>query len=106
FQAEDGIRYLTVTGVQTCALPIFADLLEPSGDVPVEHAVGVGARGEKDVAGKILRDRELRLHQFEDLGPFALGLGGDRAFDQPRSEERRVGEEWYAQCEPQSHKIQ
>src|SRR2546430_11597511 len=24
FQAEDGIRYLTVTGVQTCALPIFA----------------------------------------------------------------------------------
>src|SRR2546430_4844982 len=27
FQAEDGIRDLTVTGVQTCALPI----LEPSG---------------------------------------------------------------------------
>src|SRR2546430_11538918 len=25
FQAEDGIRDLTVTGVQTCALPIFAD---------------------------------------------------------------------------------
>src|SRR5256886_8262148 len=24
FQAEDGIRYLTVTGVQTCALPISA----------------------------------------------------------------------------------
>src|SRR5256886_10413018 len=27
FQAEDGIRYLTVTGVQTCALPISAVLL-------------------------------------------------------------------------------
>src|SRR5256886_9755465 len=26
FQAEDGIRDLTVTGVQTCALPIFASL--------------------------------------------------------------------------------
>src|SRR2546430_700274 len=26
FQAEDGIRDLTVTGVQTCALPIFQDL--------------------------------------------------------------------------------
>src|SRR5256886_9648357 len=26
FQAEDGIRYLTVTGVQTCALPI-SDIL-------------------------------------------------------------------------------
>src|SRR2546430_512322 len=27
FQAEDGIRDLTVTGVQTCALPIFAGRL-------------------------------------------------------------------------------
>src|SRR5690606_39549092 len=26
FQAEDGIRDFHVTGVQTCALPIFADL--------------------------------------------------------------------------------
>src|SRR2546430_10024375 len=26
FQAEDGIRDLTVTGVQTCALPIFAQI--------------------------------------------------------------------------------
>src|SRR5256886_5969786 len=26
FQAEDGIRDLTVTGVQTCALPIFGGL--------------------------------------------------------------------------------
>src|SRR2546430_12246768 len=26
FQAEDGIRDLTVTGVQTCALPILTDL--------------------------------------------------------------------------------
>src|SRR2546430_12689921 len=25
FQAEDGIRDLTVTGVQTCALPIYSD---------------------------------------------------------------------------------
>src|SRR2546430_13712417 len=28
FQAEDGIRDLTVTGVQTCALPIFAELAD------------------------------------------------------------------------------
>src|SRR5688572_11251350 len=27
FQAEDGIRDLTVTGVQTCALPIYLDAL-------------------------------------------------------------------------------
>src|SRR5437867_4569894 len=36
FQAEDGIRGRTVTGVQTCALPIF-----PPGVVP--RAVGAGA---------------------------------------------------------------
>src|SRR2546430_5981685 len=32
-QAEDGIRYLTVTGVQTCALPIFlvGDALQALG---------------------------------------------------------------------------
>src|SRR2546427_5686702 len=30
FQAEDGIRDLTVTGFQTCALPISAVLLESS----------------------------------------------------------------------------
>src|SRR2546430_17484791 len=28
FQAEDGIRDLTVTGVQTCALPILRDLVQ------------------------------------------------------------------------------
>src|SRR3972149_3806121 len=28
FQAEDGIRYLTVTGVQTCALPIYTSELQ------------------------------------------------------------------------------
>src|SRR2546430_11394227 len=29
FQAEDGIRDLTVTGVQTCALPICSSLVMP-----------------------------------------------------------------------------
>src|SRR2546430_9612645 len=35
FQAEDGIRDLTVTGVQTCALPIYAG-------GPVELVAGEG----------------------------------------------------------------
>src|SRR2546427_6777814 len=43
FQAEDGIRDLTVTGVQTCALPISYDI---RGIVPStlneEVALGVG----------------------------------------------------------------
>src|SRR5256886_6729032 len=29
FQAEDGIRDLTVTGVQTCALPILGETFQP-----------------------------------------------------------------------------
>src|SRR5438094_5966715 len=33
FQAEDGIRDRTVTGVQTCALPIFGDQARPISDV-------------------------------------------------------------------------
>src|SRR2546430_11019865 len=39
FQAEDGIRDLTVTGVQTCALPIFLDVrdqLQPALRRPAE----------------------------------------------------------------------
>src|SRR2546430_11257236 len=38
FQAEDGIRDLTVTGVQTCALPISSDLRE-RGPLPEQEAV-------------------------------------------------------------------
>src|SRR2546430_5765273 len=46
FQAEDGIRDLTVTGVQTCALPIF-DVAPPRGGRrrnPVTGAVALAAR--------------------------------------------------------------
>ena len=43
FQAEDGIRDHCVTGVQTCALPIYhpflnRDPLEPS--VPIQENIG------------------------------------------------------------------
>src|SRR5579859_2145291 len=46
FQAEDGIRDLTVTGVQTCALPIFAVVLAPEevveADLVQAGRAGVG----------------------------------------------------------------
>src|SRR5690349_24677656 len=35
FQAEDGIRDLYVTGVQTCALPIFLDARKPPAHLPI-----------------------------------------------------------------------
>src|SRR5438270_4086615 len=66
FQAEDGIRDLTVTGVQTCALPIScitvmsgAFRLEP--DMTVMQALSVGGglttRSEERRVGKESRSR-------------------------------------------------
>src|SRR3989454_5472030 len=40
FQAEDGIRDYKVTGVQTCALPIW----KPSHGSSVEHGTTIGGR--------------------------------------------------------------
>src|SRR3989454_12649882 len=45
FQAEDGIRDYKVTGVQTCALPIFRQAVEPLGQ----------ALPEWDILGRVLR---------------------------------------------------
>src|SRR5690349_22635754 len=43
FQAEDGIRDLYVTGVQTCALPISADKLRVGDRVVVPFPIACGA---------------------------------------------------------------
>src|SRR2546422_3313854 len=52
FQAEDGIRDVAVTGVQTCALPIFTPLPEIvsaarefAAGVMVDDAHGIGVLG-------------------------------------------------------------
>src|SRR3712207_8329965 len=42
FQAEDGIRDIGVTGVQTCALPICKHSLDYSGGVSAEDNFGIG----------------------------------------------------------------
>src|SRR5947207_12980812 len=65
FQAEDGIRDHCVTGVQTCALPIFVRM-----SAVVSAAYGVGLGWRPDDAGCVVEQRESR-----------------------RSEERRVGKE-------------
>src|SRR5205807_6136280 len=64
FQAEDGIRDYKVTGVQTCALPIYCChkggrlAFGPDGKLYVtlgdEHA-SAAAQNTGDVRGKILR---------------------------------------------------
>src|SRR5205085_8919755 len=75
FQAEDGIRDLTVTGVQTCALPIWIEWPR------VPRAAS--RRGESGPAHHAHRPRDHRACSRCDQGRRG-GL---------RSEERRVGKE-------------
>src|SRR5207248_4567160 len=94
FQAEDGIRDRTVTGVQTCALPISA-LCEPTAVVlkglkriqwalaaekkPCCAVVGSGTIGH--LCARVLASRGYAVTAFDRL-------------PERRSEERRVGKEW------------
>src|SRR5688572_32490689 len=95
FQAEDGIRDLTVTGVQTCALPIFIGglrrLLAPHDSNSFVRAQGQderrtfgSARGVEQLGAWALTHRRGRL------GVSAMRVFGSRS---ARSEERRVGKE-------------
>src|SRR6266496_533089 len=85
FQAEDGIRDLYVTGVQTCALPILrAAVLRPLPRVPPEPRMPYRtARGLSPVAGNgvVRRGRCHRL--FRVFGPL------DHEIDPGREDPRR-----------------
>src|SRR2546427_9381471 len=61
FQAEDGIRDLTVTGVQTCALPISLGVQETE---QVAQPVGRGAVAQEPTLAP-LRDQAGRLECVE-----------------------------------------
>src|SRR5205085_5992149 len=99
FQAEDGIRDLTVTGVQTCALPISArSCRKPrrgrrATPRPARlPAACILRRARGPAAGN---DRPVRLRHTAPLAPA-------RRRGRTRSEERRVGEErqWRWEAEP------
>src|SRR5215475_10031283 len=71
FQAEDGIRDFHVTGVQTCALPIYPATTRPaigdSGAVPPPFAHGAAPdprpdRSEERRVGKECRSRWSPYH--------------------------------------------
>src|SRR5690606_40559574 len=94
-QAEDGIRDFHVTGVQTCALPIW-DLhagqpVRVAGPVPV---LVVGAHDRQQGAQALDRSQDLLAlaRVFLHQRPLLRSEGVGRLQD--RSEERRVGEEW------------
>src|SRR2546430_6715124 len=89
FQAEDGIRDLTVTGVQTCALPI------SEAGKPVDY-LRVRALPLSDEIANFVRRHERvyvveqnRDGQLYDIIRLAL-----------RSEERRVGKECRSRWSP------
>src|SRR3712207_6940078 len=90
FQAEDGIRDIGVTGVQTCALPILPapDRVTPSwarshvamdlGEEVAQLLPDAGELGQQAVTTRVVK------HQFR----------------RPRSEERRVGKECRSRWSP------
>src|SRR5688572_32699750 len=80
FQAEDGIRDLTVTGVQTCALPILLPQL-PRPWLSAEHAP-MAIDGDELRTAACQRPRIAAVIQDEGSHPSGF-----------RSEERRVGKE-------------
>src|SRR6266852_6950447 len=69
FQAEGGIRYATVTGVQTCALPISIALDPRSHHAGRPAVAALSARGraqwrsEERRVGKECRSRWLPYHE-------------------------------------------
>src|SRR5260370_13085231 len=84
FQAEDGIRDSSVTGVQTCALPIFTS---PACSALVARRHGVGET-DAEHAGDVIVAGACVAHLLVDP---ALRL---------RSEERRVGKECRSRWSP------
>src|SRR5262249_59893313 len=61
FQAEDGIRDWSVTGVQTCALPISPELARMANDALAELCVRHGDRFPAFVAALPVRSEERRV---------------------------------------------
>src|SRR5947209_12294135 len=104
FQAEDGIRDIGVTGVQTCALPIS---LPSAGG----KALGLAADSSKrDEIDKVIEAADRALGRIDILVNNA-GIGAvkpaaelteadvDRVL---RSEERRVGKECRSRRSPEN----
>src|SRR2546425_9684745 len=87
FQAEDGIRDKLVTGVQTCALPIFMAVREAAfQELRRDLLDQVGS------AVAVALDHCLTYEEVRDLR--------DRLVRENRSEERRVGKECRSRWSP------
>src|SRR5690606_41165808 len=93
FQAEDGIRDVHVTGVQTCALPIFYGFFAALTVAPfirdLAESIGLEASSQSALAAGLVMGIMII--------PFVSSLSDDVINAVPqtlrRSEERRVGKE-------------
>src|SRR5262249_60030896 len=90
FQAEDGIRDWSVTGVQTCALPIYPRAGGVQGGDRDDPRAGGGQRRRDRGGAQGQRRRPGGGQEGRDRGRGGREEGRDRG---PRSEERRVGKE-------------
>src|SRR3989440_6135571 len=89
FQAEDGIRDLIVTGVQTCALPISADPEFRSAFIAyIEWGTRLAVQNSQADA-EPPREAPMPRWGWGEAPPY-----------QPRSEERRVGKECRSRWSP------
>src|SRR5699024_11823940 len=89
FQAEDGIRDRNVTGVQTCALPIFLICDEPTTalDVTIQAQI-------LDLIRHLQEELKMTvIYITHDLGVVANVADRVAVMYAGRSEERRVGKE-------------
>src|SRR5699024_11966941 len=92
FQAEDGIRDRNVTGVQTCALPIFASIssLKPTvagawlgTSIPTKDFPGIGASIRIPLAAKARAKSSARWVILATFTPVA-GFNSYSVTDGPR----------------------
>src|SRR5438270_9972451 len=96
FQAEDGIRDLTVTGVQTCALPIFGRGAgsAPCGTTNVLPAPTAPSRAaaarEWTITARAGATRPRFMSSPASVKARTIDAGSSDQSDR-RSEERRVG---------------
>src|SRR5256886_12092965 len=90
FQAEDGIRDLTVTGVQTCALPISPP------ERKREHELVASALRWVDATSSCSRLRSGGV----SMPPRPLLIAASVRLSRLRSEERRVGKECRSRWSP------
>src|SRR5690606_40777980 len=80
FQAEDGIRAFHVTGVQTCALPIWRHLHLDRLAVRVARQLGADGIGDRLLRVEVEASGEAAIHRSEErrVGK-RVDLGGRRS---------------------------